>query len=94
RRCDRSAWLSITLRQAGGNPDALGAVVRVDLPDGRAVFRPIDVGGSGLLSSVPPRAHVGLDDAQIVDVEVRWPDGFVTRNEDVAVDQRITLTRP
>ncbi len=94
RRCDRSRWLSVVLRQAGPNPDAIGAVVRVNLPDGRALFRPVDVGGSGLLSSVPPRAHFGLDDAETVEVEVRWPDGQVTRNVGVATAQRIALTRP
>ena len=66
-------WLQLRLRQSGGNRDAIGAWVEVDL-GGRIVRKEITVGGghaSGHLGYV----HFGLGDAQNVKLRVQWPHG-------------------
>src|SRR5690606_25083014 len=68
--------LMLQLRGAGGNRDAIGAVVTARVGD-RPLVRTIDGGGS-YLSSHDPRVHLGLGSATRADrVAVRWPSGRV-----------------
>lgn len=53
-------WLEVSLE--GFHP---GAVITVELPDGRGLSRTVRA-GSSYLSSEDPRAHFGLGDAQMV----------------------------
>jgi enediyne biosynthesis protein E4 len=66
-------WLQLRLRQAGGNRDAIGAWVEVDL-GGRTVRQELSVGG-GHASGQLGWMHFGLGDAQAVKLRVQWPAG-------------------
>jgi ASPIC and UnbV/FG-GAP-like repeat len=71
-----------------------GAVVTVELPDGRALTREVHAGGS-YLSSEDPRAHFGLGDvAEARRVVVTWPGGEETLLDGVVANQRIVAERP
>ncbi len=71
-----------------------GAVVTVDLVDGRSFRRELRA-GSSYLSSEDPRAHFGLGRAtRVAEVRVRWPDGGSTVVEDVDVNQVLTVAEP
>jgi len=66
-------WLQLRLRQAGGNRDAVGAWVEVDL-GGRIVRNELTVGG-GHASGHLGWMHFGLGEAQPVKLRVQWPHG-------------------
>ena len=79
-------WLDVA---AGRVPP--GAVVTVVLPDGRRLVQELHA-GSSYLSSEDPRAHFGLGDAtKVSELTVRWPDGTVTRERNVAANQIVTV---
>lgn len=93
-RCGAESWLSVSLKQSGGNPDAVGARVRV-LADG--VWRTdwLRAGGHSLASSVPAVAHFGLGDAEEVEgMEVLWPDGRLDWFEGIEPRQQLQVVRP
>ncbi|MFN2333695.1 MAG: CRTAC1 family protein [Wenzhouxiangellaceae bacterium] len=80
-------WLGLRLLTAGGTRDALGAVVRVFLPDGRKLTRRAATDGS-YLSASDPRVLFGLGgDGEPVSVEVRWPGGELERWHALSPDQ-------
>jgi hypothetical protein len=65
--------LQVRLRQEGGNRDAVGAWIEVDL-GGRVIRREVTVGGghaSGHLGDL----HFGLGTAESVKLRVLWPHG-------------------
>ncbi len=66
-------WLQVRLRQAGGNRDAIGAWVEVDL-GGRIVRQELTIGG-GHASGQLGWMHFGLGNATNVKLRVRWPHG-------------------
>jgi len=70
-------WLGLRLRGDGVrvNRDAIGAQVRVALPDGRILSRQVEAGtGEGNANS--PILHFGLGShAGPVAIEIRWPNG-------------------
>lgn len=85
-------WLGLRLSQAGFNPHAIGATVRVTLPDGRVLLRTLRA-GQGYLTGNPPELHFGLGPAEgELEVEVTWPDGATTRHRVQPGDWR-TLRR-
>ena len=51
-------------------------------------------GSSGLQSSKPLRAHFGLGSANVVDVEVQWPDGETTQHDGIEANRVVTIYRP
>ena len=62
------------------------------LPDGRRLVHQVQA-GSSYLSSEDPRVHFGLGKAASVkELIVRWPDGRVTRRQDVAADRIVAVT--
>lgn len=73
--------------------NAIGADVLVHLSDGRTVRRTV-VSGRGLNIQEPPLVHVGLGDASIDSVEVRWPypDARTSRHGVTKTSGRYTLT--
>jgi hypothetical protein len=93
RLCGAGAALEIDLRQPGtANPFAVGAIVTVEtnrgnlLRDVRAV--------SGYLSGDTSRLHVGLaGDTLVTALEVRWPDGAISRMDAPVAGQLLTITR-
>lgn len=73
------------------NISALGA--RVAASSG-GVTRTREITSSrGYLSSGPPIAHIGVGDADAVDLVVTWPDGTTTEHLDVPTATHITITR-
>jgi hypothetical protein len=51
--------------------------------------------GTSYLSQDDMRQHFGLGaSVQVDSVEVRWPDGTVTRRENVKTDQTIEIQEP
>ena len=66
-------WVQIRLRQAGGNRDAIGAWVEVDLGN-RIVRQELTVGG-GHASGQHGWMHFGLGQAQKARLRVQWPHG-------------------
>jgi hypothetical protein len=64
-------WLQVRLRQDGGNRDAIGAWLEVEVA-GRVQRREQVVGG-GHASGTVGFQHVGLGDATAARVRVLWP---------------------
>jgi hypothetical protein len=60
-----------------GNPQAIGAQVRLRLRDGRELRRTV-MPARSYLSAVPAVAFFGTGDGEIGEVRVRWPDGSET----------------
>jgi hypothetical protein len=92
-RCGSEGWLRVSLEQPGPNPFAVGAEVIVRAGE-RRWSQVIRAGGTNHASSGPLEAHFGLGELSEVDaVEVIWPDGEVSRTEDLPTRQRVRLTR-
>ena len=66
-------WLQLRLRQSGGNRDAVGAWVEVDL--GTRIVRKEHTLGGGHASGSLGWLHFGLGEATRVKLRVRWPHG-------------------
>jgi hypothetical protein len=84
-------WVGVTPRQAGANPDAIGAWVEVR-SNGRTTAREVTVGGghgSGTLGPV----RVGIGDATSAEVRIQWPDGVWGDWSTVQVDAYQTIDR-
>jgi hypothetical protein len=92
--CDSgNSWLEIKLVGADSNRDGIGARIIV-VAEARALTREIAAGSSQIGQNMLP-AHFGLGAAARVEsVSVRWPSGKIQVVEDVAVNQRITVTEP
>jgi hypothetical protein len=89
----RGHWLLVKLRGPAGNPDAIGAVIEVDLGSRR--LRRLVQSGTGYLSQDDFRQHFGLGAVEsVAAVEVRWPDGTWSREEDVGVDRVLEVAQP
>jgi hypothetical protein len=75
-------WLEVSLAEF-----APGALVTAVLPDGTRLVHEVQA-GSSYLSSEDPRVHFGLgQETKVEALIVRWPDGRITRRQDVAADQ-------
>ncbi len=77
-------WLELTLVGSSGNPDAVGARVRLTLAaaggaEGKTLTRWVEA-GSGFASQSAFPLHFGLGEASgIESVEIAWPSGHVDR---------------
>lgn len=82
-------WLQLTLRGAGANPDAVGAIAVVEV-DGLPPLREEVVAGStSVHGSRWKTLHFGLGAAEEVErVTITWPDGATQVLTDLDVDQR------
>ncbi len=89
---EQGNWLRVECRLPSGSPWAVGARVTVTA-GGRRTVREIASNGS-FLSAHDPRLHFGLGTASQADrVEVRWPDGTVTRLDNVPANQRLLVVQ-
>ena len=84
-------WLQLRLRQPGGNRDAIGAWVEVDL-GGRIVRQELTVGG-GHASGHLGFMHFGLGAATVVRLRVQWPQGEWSEWRSAAADGFYLLDR-
>ena len=51
-------------------------------------------GSTNVATGGPTELHFGLNDAEVVDrIEIRWPDGEMSRIESVESRQRLTVER-
>ena len=83
-------FLTIQLIGSPKNRLGIGSRVRLTAGDRRQVQR--FAMGRGYLSSVENKIHFGLGDSQHVDqILVEWPDGRISRLENVNVDRTITI---
>ena len=87
-------WVELTLRQAGTNPNAVGAIVelRTGGEGGPVQTREITVGG-GHASGVMAPLHLGLPAIDTIEVRVTWPDGTVGDWLPVEGASRFTIDR-
>lgn len=91
--CDGSAWLEVELRQPTADTRAVGARIVAISPDGTRQTRWVRAGSSSLWSSGPPAQHFGLATDDVVDLEITWPDGRLSRVDGVPTRRRATVTR-
>lgn len=73
----------------GGNTNAIGAKIKVVQGDQRYYVEQQPI--RGFQSSVDPRPNIGLPTSVKIDVEVSWPNGGVSKLENIAVNQMVTL---
>ena len=84
-------WLQLRLQQAGGNRDAIGAWVEVDL-GGRVIRQELTIGG-GHASGHLGWMHFGLGAASTVKLRVQWPHGEWSDWLSAAADGFYTVQR-
>jgi len=88
-----NSWITLDLEGRTANRSAIGARVEIVADDAhggrRSLWRTIDGGGS--FGSGPLELHVGLGDAQRVElVRVTWPDSLHSRTEYTTLEPRHT----
>ncbi len=84
-------WLAVRLKGVRSNRQGLGAVIRVTLPDGRALYGEATT-SVGYASSSEPLVRFGLGPhASVKQVEVRWPGGGIQRLNDVKGDRTLEI---
>jgi len=89
---NRGHWLDVSLRQEGGNREAVGA--RVAITAGSLHQVQEVTAGRGFGSSDPPGLHFGLGSARGVEkLEIRWPDGETQTLSNLKRDSTIRLRR-
>jgi hypothetical protein len=87
---DPGHWLLVRLTGTGKNTDAVGAVVTVK--SGGSTQMRLVQSGTGYISQDDTRLHFGLGPRTVADaVEVRWPDGTVTRLAGVKADRLLEI---
>ena len=85
-------YLTVKVTALGANTSGVGTLVEARMSD-RTQIR--TVGGTNNYASHDPlEAHFGLGDETTVDIRVVWPDGEVSRENDVEADQVVTLEQP
>jgi len=83
-------WITLRLRQRGGNTRALGA--RVLLRTGTSTQTAQVGAGASYLSQHGTDLHFGLGDSSLVDeITIYWPDGKVESRVDVEVDRILEI---
>ncbi len=91
--CDTGHVVNVYLRGSVSNRYGVGATVRVESALGLQV-RQLTL-SRGYMSSSEPMLHFGLGgDTSIRRMVVTWPSGHVQTFENLAVDQRYTVTEP
>jgi hypothetical protein len=84
-------WLQLRLKQAGGNRDAIGAWVEVDL-GGKIIRQELTIGG-GHASGQLGWMHFGLGDAKDVKLRVQWPHSTWSNWQPIAADNFYTVDK-
>lgn len=84
-------WITVAVKQAGGNRDAIGAVITVTTASFTQVLQQV-IGGGHAGGQLLPR-HFGLGAAIDARVRVTWPDGSQSVALATAGD-RLVVTKP
>lgn len=74
---DLGGAMALSLNDSGPNSNAIGATVRVLMPDHTETYF-TQIGGGHAGGGLVP-LHIGLGDQEIADVVVTWPNGRVNR---------------
>ena len=91
--CDSGHVVNVYLKGTRSNRFGVGATVRVESALGVQVRQLVLA--RGYMSSSEPMLHFGLGkDTVIRRMVVTWPSGAVQTFENLAVDQRLTVTEP
>ncbi|MCY3839982.1 MAG: CRTAC1 family protein [Gammaproteobacteria bacterium] len=88
-------YIAIDLAGLDGNPEAIGAKVRVTSASGTQ-FQEAQL-GNGYLSHGPATLHFGLgEDDHITAVDVVWPGpgGHASRVEGLSIDRKVSIRHP
>jgi hypothetical protein len=87
-------WLEVDLTGATGNRQAVGARVAISV-GGRKQYQFVGQNDDSHHSQGHYRLYFGLGGAITIDrLAVRWPDGKMTRMQDVSADQLLTIAQP
>jgi tetratricopeptide (TPR) repeat protein len=86
-----NAWIRVRLEGTKSNRPAIGAKLRLELPDGSLRYR--EVNGGGSFGASPLEQHVGLGKAdRIVRLTVEWPGSRARQTfSNLAPNQRIVV---
>jgi enediyne biosynthesis protein E4 len=84
-------WLGVRLAEPGGNRDAIGAWIEVQV--GRSTIRRELTVGGGHVSGQLGWSHFGVGTAAQVGLRVQWPDGEVGPWLSVGANQYLTVDR-
>jgi enediyne biosynthesis protein E4 len=84
-------WLQLRLKQSGGNRDAIGAWVEIDL-GGKIIRQELTIGG-GHASGMLGWMHFGLGKAKSVKMRVQWPHGAWSDWQSVTADGFYTVDK-
>jgi hypothetical protein len=76
-------WLRLRFQGNKGNPDAVGARVQLLNGTGAKTHHEISLGGGWLSQSAPGLFVANREDARVTEAIVHWPDGKVSRHQDV-----------
>ena len=90
--CGAGHWLRIRLEQPPPNRQAIGARIEV-IWEERTWTEWTFAGGQSLYASRDPEVHVGLGEAEVVDLRITWPNGTVTEVSDVATNRLVQIRR-
>lgn len=89
---NRRNWVGLRLRPRRSNPAAEGAVIRWTTTGGAR--RRLRTSGGSFLSSHDPREVLGLGQDSLVNIEVKWPTGLVTRIDKASSGQYLDIEEP
>ena len=80
-------WLLLRLEGRKSNRDAIGARIKAVLPSGKTLYEHVTT-AHGIYSASDKRVHLGLgNEAQVGELEIRWPSGVVQKLINVRADQ-------
>ncbi|MFN3169468.1 MAG: CRTAC1 family protein [Hyphomicrobiales bacterium] len=89
---DTGNWLQVMLQQNNVNRFAVGAFVEVRSGE-RLWTQEMTVGG-GHAGGTAGALHFGLGETETVELRVHWPGGEIGGWRPLAINQRVTITRP
>lgn len=85
-------WLKVNLE--GDKPNTLGIGAQLEIWSGDQYWYREHILQRGFQSSVEPGLHVGLNETKSIDsLKVRWPDGRISRIEDIDLPASITVSQ-
>jgi hypothetical protein len=86
---DAGNWLLVKLKGKGLNTGAIGAMVTAR--SGGAAQKRLVQSGSSYISQEDKRLHFGLGKAAVASLDVRWPDGTMSKLSDVKANQVVEV---
>lgn len=85
----RNNWIVVELEGKTSNRNGIGCRIQVDLDNGQSIYRTVGTGGSFGASSL--QQEIGLGDAQIKRLTVRWTSGEEESFSRIEINQKIRI---